>query len=276
MKPLVIYMPAIHSGYLKLIDSAKVTDVYLLDNNLVVDLIPRLERDVRALNANEVAPMLQTYFKKVRVNVLNKTRLSSLPRNKTIILPNEDVSRKFAENYLRNFKIKYVNVFLRWDMKAVNKIAKPATKYRITAKDFDRRIMAKSVSFAKKSPDWWRQVSALAVKDKQIILSSYNQSYPNKNYTAEIFGDPRSNFDAGQKLELSKVIHAEAAIISQAAKKGIALQGTSLYVSTFPCPVCAKLIANAGIKEIYFKDGYSLLDAEDIFKAKKIKLIRVS
>ena len=64
-----------------------------------------------------------------------------------------------------------------------------------------------------------------------------------------MFGDPRSNFDAGKNIELSKFIHAEASLIAQAAKQGAKLEGASIYVTTFPCPVCARLVATAGLRK---------------------------
>ncbi|HLN18769.1 MAG TPA: deaminase, partial [Patescibacteria group bacterium] len=61
----------------------------------------------------------------------------------------------------------------------------------------------------------------------------------------------------------------------KAAKDGISLNNTNLYVTTFPCPTCAKLIAEAGIKKVYYESGYSLSDAEDILKNAGIEIILV-
>jgi dCMP deaminase len=98
---------------------------------------------------------------------------------------------------------------------------------------------------------------------------------PSKDYTFGPFGDPRSNFDAGEHFELSKAIHAEAALIAQAARRGAPLDGASVYVTTFPCPVCAKSIAAAGITKVYYTKGYSLFDAEDVLGAAHIEIIQV-
>jgi dCMP deaminase len=169
----------------------------------------------------------------------------------------------------------FINAFLRWDMRAVNTSTKVSPNLSISNKDIDRKLMGQAKELSAQSPDWWRQVGAILVKDKELILSGYNRGYPNQNYNVEIFGDPRINFDAGEKTEFSKYIHAEAYVISKAAKKGISTQGASMYVSTFPCPVCAKLIANAGIKEVFFSEGYSVLDAEDILLSKKVTIFKV-
>ena len=70
-------------------------------------------------------------------------------------------------------------------------------------------------------------------------------------------------------------MHAEAAVIAEAAKKGIATQGCDVYATTFPCPTCAKLIAAAGIKKLYYQDGYALLDGENVLKSAGVKIIKV-
>lgn len=54
-----------------------------------------------------------------------------------------------------------------------------------------------------------------------------------------------------------RTLHAEAAAISYAARKGIPLINCDLYCTTAPCFTCAKLIINAGIKAVIFRDDYS-------------------
>ena len=97
---------------------------------------------------------------------------------------------------------------------------------------------------------------------------------PNDFHLAEK-GDPRSNFDAGQRLDISTAIHSEVGLIAKAAKQGLSLDGASAYVTTFPCPNCAHLLAEAGIKKVYYQKGYSLLDAEEILKAYGVEIILV-
>jgi dCMP deaminase len=274
-KALVIYMPALHAGYTELIRRQEVKEIFLIDEAIATDLIPRLERDIRALKAEEVAAMLSTCFKNLKVHILKDAADFTKLQRMNVIVPNEDVSIKIAKRYLKDQDIKFINAFLRWDMRAVNTSTKVSPNLSISNKDIDRKLMGQAKELSAQSPDWWRQVGAILVKDKELILSGYNRGYPNQNYNVEIFGDPRINFDAGEKTEFSKYIHAEAYVISKAAKKGISTQGASMYVSTFPCPVCAKLIANAGIKEVFFSEGYSVLDAEDILLSKKVTIFKV-
>ena len=51
--------------------------------------------------------------------------------------------------------------------------------------------------------------------------------------------------------------------------------GSSVYVTTFPCINCARLLAEAGVKKVYYRDGYSRLDAETILKDKKVEIVLV-
>jgi dCMP deaminase len=269
-------MPAIHAGYLKFIKRTDIKDVFIIDDDLAVNLIPRLERDIRALKADEVVPLLKGLVKNRNFTTLKKNNVENVADSYTgIVMPSEDISKEIAKKYFSKNDIEYVDTFLRWDMSSSIKASTPKSDYEITNSQANKKFMDMAVLESQQSSDWWRQVGSVIIKDGKVLLKAHNHSSPSKNYSVEVFGDPRSNFDAGQNIELSKFIHAEAYLISLAAKQGLSLDGTSIFVSTFPCPVCSKLIVNAGISEVYFKDGYSLLDAEDIFKAKNIKIVRV-
>jgi dCMP deaminase len=127
---------------------------------------------------------------------------------------------------------------------------------------------------AGKSSDWWRHVASAIVKDGKVLLVAHNHHIPSAQ-TPYIQGDPRSDFQKGVNLELSTAIHSEASLIAQAAEKGISLRGASVYVTTFPCPPCAKLIAYSGIKKVYYSSGYGVLDGESVLKVKGVEIIFV-
>ena len=60
----------------------------------------------------------------------------------------------------------------------------------------------------------------------------------------------------GTHAEICYAAHAEQNAIIQAAKEGVSLNGCVLYCTHQPCVVCAKMIINAGIKEVIYKEGY--------------------
>jgi deoxycytidylate deaminase len=57
-------------------------------------------------------------------------------------------------------------------------------------------------------------------------------------------------------LEYGRVIHAEMSAISDAARLGLSLRGSTLFCTTFPCHMCAKHIIAAGIKRVVFLEPY--------------------
>jgi len=135
-------------------------------------------------------------------------------------------------------------------------------------------MMKLSLGEAAKSVDWWRQVGGVIVRDDKVLLAGFNQHLPSE-YEAYFHNDMRSLFSKGKFIELLVSIHAEANLIAAAAKRGIKLDSTSLYVSLFPCPICAKQIAQAGIKKLYYLSGYSLTDGEAVLRQAGVELIRV-
>jgi dCMP deaminase len=124
------------------------------------------------------------------------------------------------------------------------------------------------------SSDFWRQVAGAVVANKQLICYAYNTHRPDQE-NPYYYGDPRFNFSRGVEIDLSTAEHAERKLISICAREGWAVKGASLYVTTFPCPGCAKAIASAGFAECFFRDGYSILDAEIVLKEANVKLIQV-
>ncbi len=269
MRAIVAYVPALHRGYIDFLNKYS-CKVFLLDLSLVRE-IPRMDRDIRALEAKEICNALKGMgFSDI--DVIND--INQVVEFDELIMPDEDVSRDIAERYLKNRKVEFIPVFLRWERHNSQKKNTVIPDEIITEDEFDKRIMKEALFQAEKSPDWWRQIGSLIVKDEKIILTGFNKPLPSQQ-VHNIFGDPRSNFDYGIGFEISKFIHAEAGMIAEAAGRGISLKGSSLYVTTFPCPACAKLVAMTGITKVYYKEGYSLLDAKDILESFGIETIRV-
>jgi dCMP deaminase len=208
------------------------------------------------------------------LRILEKENLSELDSYSEIIFSDDEVGKELAEKYFKNKKVIFDQTFLRWgSMKAVSKDV-PDADQTISSYDLDKEFIQTAKDNSKKSPDWWRQVGALVVREGKIILSGYNKHLPSEN-SAYIDGDPRSNFNAGERIDLSLALHGEAGLIAEAARKGISLEGSSIYVTTFPCPNCAGMIVNAGIKKVYYSEGYSLLNAQENFKQAGVSLIKV-
>jgi dCMP deaminase len=271
---VVSYIPALHKGYVDFFKKYKQADLFVLGGEYTLE-VPRMERDIRALEPKLIKAMVATTDIMNNVQVLDEKRLSEIFQYEKIIMPDEDVNRHFAEEHLDETKVEFVSVFLRWDKQiSTTEFEVPAHRV-VTSNARDKELMGRAFAEAGKSPDWWRQVGAIVTRDGEPLLVGHNKPFPSEDYTLNVFGDPRSNFDAGVGFEISKAIHAEAGAIAEAAKRGVSLEGTSIYVTTFPCPVCAKSVAAAGIKKVYYSKGYSLLDAEDVLKSHNVEIVLV-
>ena len=135
-------------------------------------------------------------------------------------------------------------------------------------------MIALALKNAGYSADWYRQVGAVVVKNKQVLVSGYNKRQPTP-HSAYIEDDPRNFLTYGEDTHLRHTLHAEQDVIAQAAKNGISLDGAEMYVTTFPCPDCAANIAASGIKKCYFSEGYAQLDGEKILRQSGIEIIQV-
>lgn len=57
-------------------------------------------------------------------------------------------------------------------------------------------------------------------------------------------------------LEFGRCVHAEMAAIVDAARRGAAVNGATLFSTTYPCHECARHIVAAGIKRVVYVEPY--------------------
>ena len=128
---------------------------------------------------------------------------------------------------------------------------------------------------AKRSTCMRRQVGALIVKDKRILATGYNGAPSGLKHCEEV-GCIRenSNIPSGERHELCRGLHAEQNAIIQAACHGISIKDSSLYCTNSPCVICAKMIINAGIKEVIYEEGYNDPLAMSLLEEAGIKVER--
>ena len=118
-----------------------------------------------------------------------------------------------------------------------------------------------------------RQVAAVIIKDQRIIATGYNGTPRGiKNCFEGGCARCAGKSSSGANLEDCICSHAEENAITQAARYGIALEGTTLYCTLSPCLTCAKLIINAGIKEVVYEDEYEFRkQIRSLFKEAGVK-----
>ena len=103
-----------------------------------------------------------------------------------------------------------------------------------------------------------RKIGAVIVKDKRIMTTGYNGA-PAGVMTCVERGEcmrRKLNIPSGTHHELCYAVHAEQNAIIQAARLGVSIAGATLYCTHQPCVLCAKMIVNAGIVRVVYRQGY--------------------
>lgn len=276
---LLLYLPALHASYIKLFNkwAGRADILYILGQD-VLDQFPILEREIRAIEPETMQKIMRgsNYFP--HVEVVSTTDLKRLAKDNdcTLVMTDEQISDELREKYLPHKEIIQESLFLRFDEKIV-KAARKEIEYQgtVSQDEFDQKILAKALQIAEKSADWFLRVgAAIVIEDPLEIRYTHNMRMPSPHAMWTV-GDIRMYTPYGTDTHRRTTLHAEQAAIAQAARNGVKIDGASMYVTTFPCPDCAQVIAEAGIKRLYFKDGYSELSVDDIFTAYNIEIIRV-
>lgn len=281
----IMYIPVLHEGYVNFIKSLPDDTWVFVISEPVLDTLGdgfdylRRKDILRALDSRQIVDALRSLNITVDGNIFslheNMVRvLSTNVDNLKLICPNEDVTRAVVSKFFSKVEVEYRSMFLRWHRDNVTENKAVDVHRSIDITEFDQEMMKRAQFEASKSFDWWRQVGGVLVQDNVPILWAHN-THTLDEQLPNVFGDPRSIFKRGVRLDLTTAEHAEAVLIAEAARQGIVTEGSWLYVTTFPCPTCAMLIARAGIKRCYFAGGYSVLKGEETLTKNGVELVLV-
>jgi dCMP deaminase len=94
-----------------------------------------------------------------------------------------------------------------------------------------------------------KHVGAVIVVHHQVVATGYNGS---------VRGMPHCD-DAGHDMDHGhcvRTIHAEMNAIAQAASRGVAVEGASIYTTASPCWDCFRVLVNAGIHRFIYGEPY--------------------
>ncbi|MFC1409190.1 cytidine/deoxycytidylate deaminase family protein [Streptacidiphilus sp. N1-12] len=276
MKQVLLYLPVFHAGYEALFTRHADAAGALLLGESFADDHPVLKKEIRALSSDTAARALKAATGLSRVTVVERVDLPAAVVADTLVVPDEELMRDIVVRYRldQGRTVVYERTFLRWD-RSWSQVQRPAEYDGIVATDeLSRSLLGRAAEEAGLSSDWWRQVGAVAVRDGEVIDVAHNQHRPTE-YTPYLDGDPRNDFSRGLRMDLSTAIHAEAMLVARAAGSGVPLAGADLYVSTFPCPACARLVAEAGFRRCFFAGPYAVLDGDAILRAAGVELIWV-
>lgn len=147
------------------------------------------------------------------------------------------------------------------------------TKKKIKRPGWDEYFLNIAKLVSRRSTCLRRQVGALIVKNRRILTTGYNGT-PTGITHCEVTGCLREKFKvpSGERHELCRGLHAEQNAIIQAALYGVNIEGGTLYCTNQPCSICAKMLINAGIKEIVMESGYPDQMARNFFEEADIEV----
>jgi len=140
---------------------------------------------------------------------------------------------------------------------------------------WDEYFMEVASVVAKRATCLRRSVGAVVVKDKRILATGYNGA-PSGLAHCAVVGCLRDKLGipSGQRVEICRGLHAEQNALIQAAKYGIPLEGSTIYVTLEPCVTCAKMLVNAGIQRIVYEEQYVDQLSRDILGEAKVQVER--
>ena len=277
MKQVLLYLPVIHAGYEQFLARHSDASQILVMGEGFVKAHPSLAKDIRALSPERAASYLRHGEPSRAAQVVEPGTLATAVTADVLVMPDEEITRQTAQAYRLGDgrTVVFDRTFLRWDREWAAARAPVSFDGEISTDELPRELLGRARQLAGRSSDWWRQVGAVAARDGRVIGCAWNRHYPSE-YAPYLSGDPRDGFERGVRADLSTALHAEAAIIARAARDGVPVAGADLYTTTFPCPACARLIAEAGFERCFFAGQYSVLDGEQVLRAAGVRLIWVS
>ena len=131
--------------------------------------------------------------------------------------------------------------------------------------ELDLRYLRMAAIWAENSYCKRRQVGALIVKNKMIISDGYNGTPVGFENVCEDENDRTKPY----------VLHAEANAITKVARSSNSSLGATIYVTASPCMECAKLIIQAGIKRVVYREAYHTIDGCDLLLRSGIELVHL-
>jgi len=128
---------------------------------------------------------------------------------------------------------------------------KPQEKMQRDVKrvDWDNYFMNIADQVATRSTCDRKHVGAVIVRNRTILSTGYNGS---------VRGAPHCD-DVGHDMEHDhcvRTVHAEANAIAQAARNGVNIDNSEIFITASPCLTCFKLAANSGIRAVHYMEFY--------------------
>ena len=114
------------------------------------------------------------------------------------------------------------------------------------------------------------------VRDRQVLATGYVGSPAGLPHCDEVGHLMKKVIQEDGKIteHCLRTVHSEQNAICQAAKRGIAIAGATVYTRMTPCRTCAMLLINCGIERVVCERKYQLSEeTENMFAEAGVKLV---
>lgn len=139
--------------------------------------------------------------------------------------------------------------------------------------EIDLTFMKMAEEISESSRCLRRKVGAILTKGNTIISEGFNM-IPDGLAQCSQVGCLRTEYGipTGERIDLCRSVHAEQVCLLEAGKDAI---GSTLYVTTRPCSVCAGLIIQAKVKRVVYKDEYNDTTSLIMLNNVKIEVVKL-
>ena len=127
--------------------------------------------------------------------------------------------------------------------------------------ELDSVYMGTALLHAKLSKARRNKVGAVLVTSRGVTLTGYNGSARGTDNNLEI-----ENSDGTLTTKIS-TLHSELNCILKAAKEGVSVEGSVMYLTLSPCLHCCAMIIQAGIKELVYLEEYRDVTPLDMLRS---------
>ena len=132
-----------------------------------------------------------------------------------------------------------------------------------TQKDLDKVYMQNALNMATLSQAIRKKVGCILVTPENLQIGAYNGQPSGWDNRCE---DVHETELFEHLVTKPTVIHAELNAILHAARQGVSVKGSTIYVTLAPCSACSAMIAQAGITRVVFKQDYRDMSGVQLLK----------
>jgi len=146
-------------------------------------------------------------------------------------------------------------------------------KRKVKRPEWDEYFVSLARLVSTRSTCLRRKVGAVLVRDRKILATGYNGAPSNIEHCGTtVCVREKLRIPSGERHELCRGLHAEQNALLQAALHGASVKNATLYSTTQPCIICAKMIINAGIKEVIIAGKYPDKMSSKFLRQGKVKI----